>query len=226
MTYITNKRILAKYFLHSLQIIGNLAPVGWFSPATPHIYSWLPMLTLVYLYFLLVYSCVPMLLVHLFLPLFTWLPVYHCLLMFNSVYHCLLVLVYLCLPKFVFTYVDTCWPILTPDYNVYLCLLAFIYVYHCFLVPVYICLHMFTCVYLRWHLFTCFLLYYSCLPMFTLVCQCLLMFIRLLVFTYVYLFLPVFTRVYQSLPIFTRVYLNLCLPLSTCACLPMFTHVY
>ena len=108
-----------------------------------HFFSYLPTFTLVYLYFSLFSSCLPMLLV------------------FTSAYHCLLVHVTF-LPLFirsrlhvypcllVFTYVYTCLPIFT---TVYSCLLIFgrLTVYYCLFVP---SLLMFT------H-------DYSCLPMFT-----------------------------------------------------------
>ena len=92
------------------------------------------MFALVYLC-LLLFTSVSCLLVHdyIYLPIFT--PVYLRLLLFTYVYHCLLVFTYvyscyLCLPLYscMFTYVNPCLLILTYDYS---CLPMFTRVYLC-----------------------------------------------------------------------------------------------
>ena len=159
---------------------------------------------------LLVFTCLPWLIVHVYLvwPLFapfypnfllcllifTRLLEFTCLLVFFYVYHCLFLHVYLCLPTFT---------------GVYLLWLLFTYVYPCLLVFTYGCGPLFSRVYLYLHV--------SCLPMFAHVHSCLHM------FTFLYLCLPVITTFYSCLNKFNRVYL---LITTVYSCFPNFCNVY
>ena len=128
-TILIRVQITAALFIayKSIISIGNLAPVGPFSPAMLHmftrVYLCLPCsLFHVYLPYLLVftyvYSCLPM-----------YATVYSCLPIFTTVYTCLFACVYSCL--LVFTYVYTCLPMFTPFYQYLPCLHVFTYIYPC-----------------------------------------------------------------------------------------------